>query len=483
MNNSIILTVNELSKVTNGKWIGDTSSLEINAITNGILHNNILNAMWITRNPENWGKEVPNTVINIKNMIQKAASCILIEERFQDQIQLYNDIPFLVVKDTRKALYHIANASSKKSEYLKKVQITGTEGKTSFKYALSFLTSKQINTFSQESSANMQVPILISLSNIKKSTQLSIIEISCPAKDLGKNRSNIVHPDIAVITNVNPSHLNSHGSLDNLISNKAESVIGIKENGYCIVNADTENFDTLIKKIKSFRNDINIVTYGINNFSNAKVIQAKFHNLGWDIEANINGKHLIYRVNRVQEHIPTTSVGVLLCVDLLGLDINKASKDLMRLDKWFESSGSIYKKQINNGSFLFYDQHFSVTEIAMKSALNDLNRIKVYGKKIVVISGEYNSDIYTEEIHKRIGEYLNNTEIDYLYTVGEHINISINTLKNKFIHKQHFDNIESCSATICKEIKENDLLFIKGMTKLNFKYLSDFIHKKYNNII
>lgn len=481
-NDIVILNANEMAESTQGRWLGNISNLEVCAITNGILNSHISGGLFIIRNPENWGEGIPNTIDKIPQIIARGIAAIVIEESdFRVAEKYQQNVPFLLVKNTRIALFDIAKASSKKSQHIKKVQITGTEGKTSFKYFLSSLSSKQAKVFFQESSANMQVPILLSLANIKVSTEISVIEISCPAQGLGKNRSQLITPDIAIITNVNPSHLNSHGGLSNLIANKAESVLGLKKNGYCLVNHDTKNFDLLINEIKKLRDDIQIKTYGNSIESDSYVISSNFTRLGWDVDASILGQHVRYRINQVQEHSPAASVGILMVIALLGLSVQVAAKDFKTVANSYKSSGSINELFINEkDKFIFYDQHFSVTEVAMQSALNDIKRINVKGKKIAVISGEYNSDQFTKEVHLRIGQYLNDSDIDILYTVGDYIGISTAILHDKTIHKGHFDNIQECTEAVLPIIGSGDLLFIKGMTKLNFEYLARTIYKQFS---
>mgnify|MGYP000167287143 CR=1 FL=1 len=477
----ILLNAVEIEKATGGTWVGGISELKINSVTNGILNRYGLGDLFFVRNSEHWGEGVPDTFARIPQVINKGVAAIVIEEQDSDRIDEFKRlIPFLVVKNTRIALFELAKASSKKARSIKKVQITGTEGKTSFKYFLSMILDKQKTVFFQESSANMQVPILLSLANIKANTDISVIEISCPAKGLGENRSQLITPDVAVITNVNPSHLNSHGGLQELISDKAESVLGVKKGGVCVVNSETDNFDLLIKKIKEFRSDIQIRTYGNTNASDSYVMQANFTDLGWDVTASIFGRRVSYRVNHVQEHAPSASVGILMVADILGLDVVQAAKELEFVNSTYKSSGLIKEMPIGDGgSFIFYDQHFSMTEVALRSAINDIKNISVTGKKIAVISGEYNSDKFTEEMHLRMGEYINNSDIDYLYTVGEHVDISTAVLEKKEIHRGHFDDIESCSNHVIGVISSGDLLFIKGMTKLNFEYLSNAVNEQF----
>ena len=342
------------------------------------------------------------------------------------------------------------------------------------------MISKQATCFAQKTSANITIPILFSICSIKKSSEFTIIEVSCPQPNRCIERSELISPNLAIITNLNQSHMNTHGSIENLIKHKFESLSGLTKDGTCVINEDTDLFKEFVELSKKQKQDINFNTYSAQNKNaNAFLIEALFEDLSWKVKAQIGDEIVEYKINKIQGHWPLTSVGLLLEIKLLGLDVKKASLDMENFTIGWDSMGKISKMSIDNGFFLFYDQHFSITEKALKSALEDVKRIKVKGKKIVVLSGELNSSDYAIDVHKRIAKYINDTDIDMLYTVGEHMDVMLDELDNYNCFKGHFFNTKQLKNTLLGSIEKDSLVFIKGMTKLNFKLLSDSIYNKF----
>jgi len=478
MDNSIILTVNEIEEITGGYWIGKSADIEISGFV--ISQKDIKkNNMMIATLPQYWGKNIGNSHNNFSKKIQLGVSSFMLEKAFVDSHDMLPDAPVLVVKNTRNALQNIAIASREKSQAVR-IQVTGTEGKTGFKYALNYLIEQQAQCYARETSANLTTPILLSLTSLKESTEFTIIEVSCPQPNRCSDRSKIIRPSLAVITNLNISHMNTHGSMQHLIDHKAESLEGLIEAGHCLINEDTALYSEFIDTVNKFKK-VNFIKYSaVNENADGFLIEKVFQDLGWNVKAKIANKEYSYRINKVQEHWPLTSVGLLLAISVLGLDVKSSAKDFEGFVASWDSMGSINKHSIGNDkNFIFYDQHFSITEAALKSALNDVSRIEVGGKKVAVISGEHNSDEFSTETHERIAAHIDRSDIDILYTVGEYSELIVNSLKNTSIFKGHFFKVEQLSDILLNTISENDLLFVKGMTKLNFKYLSEEINKKF----
>ncbi len=480
MNEHIILDKEKIAKSTGGFW----STLENVEITSvGMLPNSVnAGCLAIAAKPKNWKHLTNDSHSKINIMIQKGANAVMVDKDWYEKNKVLYNISFLVVENTFIALHNLAIASRDES-MAKRILVTGTEGKTSTKYALNYLISQQASCYAQETSANITVPILFSLSSLKKSSAFTVVEVSCPQPNRCVERSDIISPDLVIITNLNESHINSHGSVENLLKHKYESLHGLKENGICIINEDTDLYDDFIAIVNKNDKKISFATYSEKN-ENADVflINADFHNLTWNVKASIDNEIVEYKINRVQGHWPLTSVGLLLELKKLGLDIKQAAKDIELFTHGWDSMGDINKMKISNGSFLFYDQYFSITEKALKSALEDVNRINIKGKKIVVISGELNSSQNALNVHKRFATYLNNTDIDILFTVGEHMEITINELKKQDCFKGHFFTTQQLKSTLLNTIQKNDLIFIKGMTRLNFKHLSDAIYENFEKI-
>lgn len=476
----MILSIEEFTKESQGYWINQPPE-EIAGICIG-LKNSEQGFMMVETLPEYWGSAIPNSHRRFTEKVQAGISCFMMEKSFVETTDQLPDQPILVVKNTFEAFKRIAIAIREAST-AKRVQVTGSEGKTGFKYALNYLISQQADSYAQETSANLTAAIFLSFSRLKPETEYTVIEISCPQPNRCSQRSRIIQPDLAVITNLNISHMNTHGSVEKLIQHKAESLDGLKPGGKCLINEDTGYYTEFMQYMQG-RKDVSYITYSYQNEqADGNLIKQTFGDLGWDVEARIAGVNYQYRVNRIQEHWPLTSVGILVAIHELGLDVEQATQDFKTFNLGWDSMGEINFHALDEQrQFLFYDQHFSITETALKSALNDVSRIQVEGKKIAVISGEHNSDHYAGETHQRIAKHIDASDIDLLFTVGEYAEGIVNALEDDSIFQGHFFKIEQLSHCLINRIAVNDLLFIKGMTKLNFRYLSDKINQRFHKI-
>lgn len=473
----LILTSAEMAGATAGNWFRDFEGLELLGV--GTLPNTIkAGYLAVAANPAHWPNIKQDSHARIPRMLELGATAVMVERGWFESARKIPNVPLLVVEDSYRALLALAKASRDKSA-AKRILVTGTEGKTGTKYALNALINHQAPCYAQETSANLTVPILFSLCALKRTTRFTIVEVSCPQPNRCTKRSQLIAPDIAIITNLNLSHMNTHGSVEKLIEHKFESLAGLTQAGLCIINRSTDYFEPFMQKVRDEKPWLRCLTYGFAEECDAHILEQQFESFGWKVSAQICGERLDYQIDRVQEHLPLGSLAVLLTMQELGLDTRQAAADFSSDLPFWDSMGTLRHLSIDGGELLFYDQHFSITEAALKSALRDVKRLSVSGRKIVVISGELNSAEYAEEVHRRIATYIDDTDIDMLFTVGEHMETTVRALENPNCFRGHFFMIDQLIEPLLGLLRAGDLLFIKGMTKLNFRALSDAVRRRF----
>ena len=128
--------------------------------------------------------------------------------------------------------------------------ITGSFGKTTLKFMLSFLLSKVKKTYSSPKSFNNHFGLPLSLSNLPANSIYNIFELGMNNKGEIHNLSKILQPDIGVITNIGPAHLEKLKNLKNIALCKSEIINNIKKNGTIFLNIDDKYFHLLKKNLK-----------------------------------------------------------------------------------------------------------------------------------------------------------------------------------------------------------------------------------------
>jgi UDP-N-acetylmuramyl pentapeptide synthase len=127
--------------------------------------------------------------------------------------------------------------------------ITGSFGKTTLKFMLSFLLNKVKKTYCSPKSFNNHFGLPLSLSNLPRNSIYNIFELGMNNKGEINNLSKLLQPDIGIITNIGPAHLEKLKNLRNIALCKSEIISNIKKNGTIFLNIDDKYFNLLKKKI------------------------------------------------------------------------------------------------------------------------------------------------------------------------------------------------------------------------------------------
>ena len=145
------------------------------------------------------------------------------------------------------------------------IAITGSAGKTSLKELLGQSLSKIDKVTYSQKSFNNKYGVPISLFNINKNHKFGVFEIGMDRKGEIRHLSNLVLPNIAVITNISYAHIENFKSLKDIALAKSEIIENIESNGAIFLNKDDKFFDFLKKKAKSHK--INVFSFILIGFS------------------------------------------------------------------------------------------------------------------------------------------------------------------------------------------------------------------------
>lgn len=140
----------------------------------------------------------------------------------------------LVPEDAFAALATIAGAVRERSK-ARVVGITGSTGKTSTKDILFALCAPHLRTVANEGNYNTEIGVPLTLCRIEEDTELVISELAM--RGLGQIAwlAAFVKPDIGVITNIGPAHLEFVGTIENVAKAKAELLDALPPGAIAIV--------------------------------------------------------------------------------------------------------------------------------------------------------------------------------------------------------------------------------------------------------
>ncbi len=342
----------------------------------------------------------------------------------------------LVVKDTLEAYGKIGayNRSQFKGTV---IGLTGSAGKTTTKEEIAFLLSHFAKTYATAGNHNNQIGVPQSLCELDMDARYAVIEMGMSSKGEISHSISLVKPDIAVVTNVYPMHIEFFPNFEGIAHAKAEIFEGLPaQGGIAIINEDTNFADIL--KAEAIKHNAKIITFGKNTHPTDNFTTQE------------QGEQYLYN-----------AWCALTVVQALGLDVNKAAsyiKDFGALD----GRGKHHTLAIHGGKYTLIDDSYSGQPEAMKLGIEALDKSQTKGRKIVVLGKMAELGDTSKARHIEIGKLLANSSIDVVVGVCPEMKDMLAQLPaNK--QQYYFENKDQVADFLLnKLLQNNDTVLIKG---------------------
>ena len=173
-------------------------------------------------------------------------------------VMLYSAVNSPMEKAINQHYYNEADRILQDSPNLKIVGITGSYGKTSVKYFLNQLLSVKYNVYMTPGNYNTTLGVIRAVrEGLRPTHEIFLCEMG--ARHVGDIAEicQLAHPDLAIITSIGPQHLETFGSVENIVKTKLELADAVKGRGPVFLN-----FDSAL--IAQHAYDQDVVTYGQN---------------------------------------------------------------------------------------------------------------------------------------------------------------------------------------------------------------------------
>ena len=363
-----------------------------------------------------------------------------------------------IEKSIKNWYIHDAKKILKSKPDLKIIGLTGSYGKTSTKYILGRILSEKYNTVITPGSFNTPMGVVITIRNqLTPATQVFVVEMG--AKQVGdiKEICDIVHPQTAIITSVGPQHLNTFGSIENVVKTKFELADAVAEcGGKVYLNTDN---DLIRKKAK----DYDSVTYS------TKIKGANVR--AQDVVCSKNGLSFTVKYKRKSISLTTELLGThnvlnIMSAVAIAIDMGVSENDIKyAVQSLKPTEHRLELKPLFGGALLIDDAYNANPE-------GSLEAMRVIGsfspmKRIVVTPGLVELGEKEYECNKALGaEAAKNADVIIL--VGEKRSIPLKEgvfsegfdEKNLYVAKTFNDAVEIFKPMCDKDtvvIFENDL--------------------------
>jgi UDP-N-acetylmuramoyl-tripeptide--D-alanyl-D-alanine ligase len=451
------ISLNELLKVTGGKLWNETKRNEI--LAKGVS----IDSRTIKKG--NLFVAIPGETYDGHQFVYEAideGACVVIiskEKTNQMKSKELKEIPVVAVEDTKRALREIAAWHRKKFE-LPAVAVTGTNGKTTTKEMIAEVLSSKFKVLKSVKSYNNLVGVPLTLFELDRDIQILVLELGMSRLGEIGILTQTAKPNIGVITNIGPAHLESMESLEKIAQAKFELLDHMPSPHTAVLNADDE---FLAKRIKALKEKT--ISFGIKNKADFKASQLKIRDEGY-MGFRINGK-LDINLKLLGEHNVYNALAAFAVGSLLGVDEFKIKESLQRY-----TPSELRMELVQIGNVKVINDSYNANPVSMEKAIRTLKQVKSPGRKIALLGDMLELGEKAFDYHLKLGKSVAESEIDLLLTVGK-LSLVIGQGAREYGMSPEkifaFDNNENVSSYLSENVKAGDLILIKGSRKMKLE--------------
>ena len=390
----------------------------------------------------------------VKEAIAKGAKKAVVNRL----IRGINSKKLIRVPNTLIALNNLAKVTRYHTK-AKIIGITGSSGKTTLKDMTSFVLKNFDKTSSSKSSFNNQYGVPLSVSNLQEKDVFGVFELGMDKKGEINSLSNILKPDIAVITNISSAHIKNFKSTKEIAKAKSEIINNLVAQDILILNRDDKFFGYIAQKAR--KKNVQVKSFGLKKNANLYLKSIKKNKNIYQVSISHNNE--IYLFNIKNNHNTYIQNVLSTCLIIFNLDLDLSGKKNIFLNfKIPEGRGDVNQIKIFKKKFYLLDESYNANPHSMRLAINYLNSFdKKKNQKILLLGDMLELGKKTNFFHKNLAKYINNSNIDKVFVIGKYILETYKLIKKNKKGKI-LNTISDISSVIKNYINDNDVVMIKG---------------------
>ncbi len=378
---------------------------------------------------------------------------------FRENKNKFKDAIFIVVDDTTKALGLLANAY-RTTFKIPFIAVAGSNGKTTTKEMLGCVLSQKYCVLKTEGNLNNHIGVPLTLFKLTKKHEVAVVEIGTNHFGEIDYLCNILEPDFGVMTNIGREHLEFFKNIEGVSKAEGELFNYIaKADKFACINGDDQWILKTAAKIK------NKITYGFSEGNNIHGIYKGLDNLARPtFEIHYENSTTKIRLQVPGEHSVSNAMAAFSVGIVLDVSTEKIKKGLEE----YEAFSKRMEVSIKNNVTIINDC-YNANPDSMLAALNTLSQIKTTGKKIAVLGDMAELGEKSKEAHAEMGANFCTLGIDYLFTIGEDIQLTHKAAVGKIKDAKHFTNKEELIQYIKNILEKNDVLMVKASRSMKLE--------------
>ncbi|HUC29977.1 MAG TPA: UDP-N-acetylmuramoyl-tripeptide--D-alanyl-D-alanine ligase [Candidatus Acidoferrum sp.] len=370
----------------------------------------------------------------------------------KDQLHRYPDAArLLAVDDTLVALQTLATAV-RKLWGKPLIGVTGSAGKTTTKEAIAHVLSLRLRVLKSEGNFNNHFGLPLMLLKLEPEHDVAVIEMGMSHAGEIRALAKIAQPEIGVVTNVAPVHLEFFDSLAGIARAKYELVEALPPGGTAVLNADDEY-------VSQFGRDFagKAITYGTRATADVRAENVESRGAQgsrFDIVTASGREHALLPL--VGEHNILNALAAVAVGLVRGLRLSEAVAALATLTP-ADKRGQV----LQLGNITVINDCYNSNPKALNAMVDAL--VTMPGRRRIVVAGEMlELGPSGEEMHRAAGDHIAERKIDVLVGVRGRAQAMVESAQRAGTRAVFVATPEEAGEWLARETQAGDLVLLKA---------------------
>lgn len=356
-------------------------------------------------------------------------------------------VPQFIVPDTLQALAMLA-AHHRRQLDCAVIALTGSNGKTTVKEMIASILPKP--SFATPGNLNNHIGAPLSVLQLQSAHCFAVFELGANHRGEIEHTVGVVQPQVTLINNIAPAHIDGFGSIDGVAHAKGEIHQGLAAGGTAVINDDdayAHFWDSILTNKKTIR------------FSATHPATVHAHNIIYNAEGCAQFMlHVPQGESLIQLTVPgahnvSNALAAAACTCALGIDLSDISAGLCRFPGVAGRMAFLPGKHHS----LIIDDTYNANLRSVLTALDVLAARQ--GQRIFVFGDMGELGAWSEQHHQDVGIAARKHKIDSIMTCGIQ---SESTTKAFGIGGQHYPDQETLVQALLQKLDSQTTVLVKG---------------------
>jgi len=315
----------------------------------------------------------------------------------------------VAVEDTTRALGDLAAYNRRRSE-ASVIAITGSNGKTTTREMTAAVISGRFSTLTPRGNFNNNIGLPLTLLSLRTDHRCAILELCMNHPGEIRRLGEICRPDIGMITNIGPAHLEGVGTIEGVTKAKAELLETVKPGGTVILNADDGRVSGLADRTRN-----RIIRFGRSANADVRALSVSVEAESAIFTLLLAGEKRSIRLKSPGTFMVSNALAAAAVGHCLGLTAGEIGAGLERFEP---VRGRLNIFKLGNEIRLI-DDTYNANPESMSAAIDSLKALRGENRGIMVTGDMLELGSHAASLHRDIGAKAATSGISRLYVTGQ----------------------------------------------------------------